>query len=451
MNLSKSKSISRYRITPITFECGKKSTFTVEALGKGVRHDPIFSKMVGKNVGFLDELSYQVKIIPMEAYEGTYVEDNVEVFTETVHPCGGVITVSYTFPDEQEWVVSVKPLDESEKMRKPIEFRVYSLSSDLYVRNPYRGDLHVHSIGSDGGEEPAVVAANYRKWGYDFMALTDHRTYTPSEEMVEAYRDVPLDIALYKGEEVHPRGNIHVVHFGGKYSINELYRSNAEGYHKALVREAENISVPNGVDVLEYCYRKWIYEEIKKACGMCVAVHPFWVHSPGIYNMNTKMLEYVFRTGIFDLFELTGGQSVHENNVQTAFWQEMRAQGVKIPIVGSSDSHGTDPASYFGISKTVLFATDTDFDSVCSAIKDGYSVAVEEPYGEEARVYGPYRLVKYVRFLLDRYFPAHDELCVEEGRLMREYALGDSEAGVALSALHGRVARYTERVLRGKK
>ena len=128
----------------------------------------------------------------------------------------------------------------------------------------------------------------------------------------------------------------------------------------------------------------------------------------------------------------------------------MRERGLKIPIVGSSDSHGTDPAVLFGISRTVLFAKDTEFESIVEAIKGGYSTAVERPRGESNRVYGPYRLVKYVRFLLNYYFPGHDELCVEEGRLMREYALGDAEAADALRALHGRVARYRERTLRGR-
>ena len=183
---------------------------------------------------------------------------------------------------------------------------------------------------------------------------------------------------------------------------------------------------------------------------MTILPHPHWIHKPGLHNMNTKMLEYSFRMGLQDAFELTGGQTVHENNLQIAFWQDMRAEGVKVPIVGSSDSHGTDPATYFYMSKTVLFAKDMEFDSICDAIKDGYSVAIEEQYGEQPHVHGPYRLVKYVRFLMDEYFPGHDELCVEEGRLMREFSLGDPDAKDALSALAGRTDRYRERTLRGR-
>ena len=124
--------------------------------------------------------------------------------------------------------------------------------------------------------------------------------------------------------------------------------------------------------------------------------------------------------------------------------------GRKIPIVGSSDSHGTDPASYFGVGQTVVLAKNMEFESICNAIKGGYSVAVEKVYGEEERVYGSYRMVKYARFLLDYYFPAHDELCVEEGILMREYAMGIPSAEASLRALAGRVDAHRRYVLRGE-
>ena len=62
---------------------------------------------------------------------------------------------------------------------------------------PYMGDLHVHSCRSDGREDPAIVAANYRKAGFDFMALTDHERWYPSDDMINAYKDVKLGIKLF--------------------------------------------------------------------------------------------------------------------------------------------------------------------------------------------------------------------------------------------------------------
>ena len=121
---------------------------------------------------------------------------------------------------------------------------------------------------------------------------------------------------------------------------------------------------------------------------------------------------------------------------------EQLQKGRHIPVVGSSDSHGTDPARYFGQSKTVVFAKALDSTSVCSAVRESYSVAIDSMPKESVRVYGQFRLVKYVRFLLENYFPGHDSLCFEEGRLMRDYVCGEESAAQALESLHGRTERY---------
>ena len=434
MNYDNKRALSHYRVIPRLVRIGTPETVTIYPIGK--------SKCFDK------EKEYVVTPYPSERFSHTWVKEGA-LLSLTVRPRDdGAISFTYTFTGEQEWTISVKEKDG----KGDLDFRVYSLEDDLYSLNPYMGDLHVHSTGSDGKEDPSVVAANYRKEGFDFFALTDHGTREPSEEMIATYSGVKLGMKLFPGEEVHiPNGWIHIVHFGGNYSVNALYRENKAEIDEKVAREAEKLDTPPNVNPLEYAYRKWIYEEIHRAGGFAITAHPNWYwRTYYSYNMCDKMLEEVFRTGIYDAFELIGGQSVHENNMQIAFYQDMRADGVKIPIVGSSDSHGTDPASYFGIGRTVVFAKDMEYGSITDAIKNHMSVAIEQEAGEKERVHGAYRLVKYTRFLLDYYFPAHDEMCIEEGRLMREYALGSTEAGKALDALAPRVEKNMNYILRGK-
>ncbi len=48
---------------------------------------------------------------------------------------------------------------------------------NLPFRQPgrfFKGNLHTHSMRSDGALEPEAVIAAYREHGYDFLALTDH-------------------------------------------------------------------------------------------------------------------------------------------------------------------------------------------------------------------------------------------------------------------------------------
>jgi hypothetical protein len=42
----------------------------------------------------------------------------------------------------------------------------------------YRGNLHTHTINSDGDSPPYDVVAWYKRNGYQFLALTDHNTFT---------------------------------------------------------------------------------------------------------------------------------------------------------------------------------------------------------------------------------------------------------------------------------
>ena len=71
------------------------------------------------------------------------------------------------------------------------------------------------------------------------------------------------------------------------------------------------------------------------------------------------------------------------------------------------------------------------------SMRAGYCIAVE-CISKEYRLCSSLRLIRYGRFLMEYYFPLHDELCVEEGRLMKAYACGDEHAAVELSRLYGR-------------
>ena len=54
-------------------------------------------------------------------------------------------------------------------------------------------------------------------------------------------------------------------------------------------------------------------------------------------------------------------------------------------------------------------------------------------------------MVSLTRFLLEQYFPLHDELCFEEGRAMKDYACGDAAGLDMLRATQGRTARLLAR------
>ena len=95
---------------------------------------------------------------------------------------------------------------------------------------------------------------------------------------------------------------------------------------------------------------------------------------------------------------------------------------------------------------TLVFAKDGD---IIGAVRDHYSVAVETLQGEKARVYGKRRLVWYAHFLLENYYPVHDELCSISGVFMADFAKGDETAAAMIEKAEERIEKF-ERSFFGK-
>ena len=45
----------------------------------------------------------------------------------------------------------------------------------------WKGNLHTHTLWSDGDDFPEMIAESYRERGYHFLALSDHNTMAVGE------------------------------------------------------------------------------------------------------------------------------------------------------------------------------------------------------------------------------------------------------------------------------
>ena len=345
------------------------------------------------------------------------------------------------FRNSDEWV---------EKEKKGIRFNVYSLRPDLYRLRPFKGDFHVHSVCSDGAESPEYVAARYRQMGFDFMAVTDHRRYEPSRRTMEYWKSLNNGFRLYPGEEVHsPDNPVHIIHFGGSYSINEKAFSDEQRYRKEaeeILRTIPPEDLPSGLDPFPVAASEWVFREIRKAGGLSVFCHPYWQTNK--YEICEALSDAVFRRGKFDAFELLGGfyeWQWRSNACQIARYGDERAQGHSFPVVGLSDSHGTDCEKLADWNCTVILAESERIEDLISGVRNGTCAAVERINEAVPHVFGEFRMVKYISFLVENYFPAHRELCSVEGALMLEALAGCESARKALDELGNRVAVYREK------
>ncbi len=49
----------------------------------------------------------------------------------------------------------------------------------------YKGNLHTHSLWSDGNDYPEMIADRYKRAGYDFLAISDHNVLAEGERWLE--------------------------------------------------------------------------------------------------------------------------------------------------------------------------------------------------------------------------------------------------------------------------
>lgn len=433
-----------YDIFPKVFLVNEEAKITIRPLGEHAS----FSEKV------------RVSVISMiQGMPADYPDRNNRCVYELSPDEDGCIRFSHVFAEESEYRILLE-----QEQKGTVYLAVYALEKDMKGRYPFRGDLHMHTRRSDGRECPAVVAANYRRNGYDFTVISDHHRYYPSLEAIDAYKDVPVEMNIVYGEEVHLPGNdLHIVNFGGKYSVNGLLKGRAqdlesdrrsvidnpppvitqEEYEAQVNALIEELNIPDGIEKFTYASSVWAFRHIRAGEGLGIFPHPFWIIACTAYHVPENLRAYMMQTQPFDAYEVLGGELYYQQNgFQTVQYYEDRANGLDYPIVGSTDSHSSLAEHNPGclIASTFVFAKENERASLIEAIKQKYSVAVDT-ISKEYRLVGETRLVKYARFLLDEFTPLHDELCYEEGRLMKAYVTGDKEAAEGLAFIHGRMEK----------
>lgn len=384
--------------------------------------------------GELAQAAPTIKIQPMERYAIGHTplyridEEERYPFLEMKKEGDGLYSIAYDFFDEQRYDVKVRCGGEEICCA-----HVYSVKQDLAEYGVFKGDTHLHTCRSDGEGTPFEVGCAYRAAGYDFIAVTDHHKYAPSLEAKAEFEKLTKVFTVFKGEEVHNRdmGYFHIINFDGDFSVNEIVETQ-DGYMQTEVSKLlENTDYPEDVaDKYACAYRTFVAEQIRKGGGLAIMAHPYW-ECYGEYNAQASNVVYLLKNGCFDALEVLAGcdQTDHGNNLQLALWSELRAEGVKIPVVGASDSHSTTSSdSLFNKQYSLVFAKGAD--GIKEGIKAERSVAVLARKGGEFLAFGQFRYVKYARFLLEEYFPEYVKLTKKHARALakkQEKAIAKAE------------------------
>lgn len=117
--------------------------------------------------------------------------------------------------------------------------------SDVSSKRWYKGNLHTHTVNSDGDSTPHEVATWYREHGYQFLVLSDHNHLTeitglnaihaakekflliPGEEVTDAYNRKPIHVNAYNLAELVAPQHGQSVSATIQNNVDAIRRANA--------------------------------------------------------------------------------------------------------------------------------------------------------------------------------------------------------------------------------
>ncbi len=207
----------------------------------------------------------------------------------------------------------------------------------------YRGDLHTHTVHSDGDNTIPEMAAEAHRLGLDFMAITDHNTITHHAEIES--RDWPL--LLLPGEEVTMYwGHCNV--WGLREWVDFRFTTDEEVYR--LLRWVDERRAPISIN------------------------HPKKVGPPWLFGHDGFAIREVWQAP----WRWYNWESVRA-------WDDQLAAGKRIVPVGGSDAHGIPPTASHphgpGTPTTWLHAASLTETGLLEAITGGRTSISDSPEG----------------------------------------------------------------------
>jgi hypothetical protein len=124
--------------------------------------------------------------------------------------------------------------------------------------NWYKGNLHTHTLNSDGDSTPAEVAAWYRAERYHFLVLSDHNYFTEVEALNSAY-GAKERFLLIPGEEVTDRFGQAPVHLNAYNPRGLVEPAGGATLAETVQRNVDAIRKAGGLAALNHPNFGWAF------------------------------------------------------------------------------------------------------------------------------------------------------------------------------------------------
>ena len=205
-----------------------------------------------------------------------------------------------------------------------------------------KGDLHVHSLASDGVHTVEELGWKAKRNGLDFLAITDHNQMSTAVGMPQIE-----GITLIPGIEwTHYRGHANFL------GVDQPY------------------DMPFMANTVEEVRAR--FDSARQRGALISANHPFETNVEFKFDLNDLP---------FDCLEVWNGPMRESNLKAIGLWQSWLAAGRKVPICGGSDYRRDTPFIFLGGPTTGVYAMSAGPSDILEAVKAGHAYLTFAPNG----------------------------------------------------------------------
>ena len=236
-----------------------------------------------------------------------------------------------------DWRLEIKLVKGEDQSAEP-----EGLSANDSINNKpgwYRGDLHTHTLHSDGKRNEQDLVNEAKVKNLDYIISTEHNTNSANQNWGKY--QAGTDLLIINGEEVTTTEFGHWNAIGLKADTYIDWRYSPEDNRIA-----------------------GMVDKVHRDGGLAIINHPFY---------HVKLINsFKYEVELFDGIEVWNGKWNKLNNLALIWWDELLRKGHKIIAIGASDTHKTSGSpNNLGEPQTVVFAAQLSKQGIMDGIKKG--------------------------------------------------------------------------------
>ena len=227
---------------------------------------------------------------------------------------------------------SLVPQEMRDQYLKEAELASLTIPGFTEGGNWYKGNLHSHTVNSDGCLTPEESVKLFREHGYHFLCFSEHDLYTDYREEFDCEDFIILpgleaSAVLYESEDAKLRQKVHHIH--GILGTKEMQEHAKKKPYQHMEKHpvAKYYGTWDGADAAQK-----LADEMTSRGMIATYNHPIW--------SRVRDEEFIHTTGLWAL-EIYNYGTVNESatGYDETYWDVMLREGKRIFVFASDDNH----------------------------------------------------------------------------------------------------------------